>query len=390
MRKIIKYFLYTLFIPFWWLQKLIPRNRNIWIFGAWYGLKYSDNAKVLFEYVSEHNLEIKPIWLTKSKNIVTQLKSAKKNVFLANSFKGIFYSLIAGKVIFSSGKVDINKFFINGAKTVNVWHGAPIKKIGLDDLFANLSKYKKIIFKYLYPFVWEFNIDYVVSTAEIFNDKLSSAFNVPVKNIIPSGYPRCDLLFNLKLNQLTLNFNLKFNKPKIILYLPTFRSGNAKFLPFNNFEFDEKAWDYYLNKSNSLLISKGHFVDKTVGALTNIERVIHISDDDIPELNDFLKDVDILITDYSGVYFDFLLTDKPIILAPFDLQNYILKSRELYFKYDEIVCGYRANNWKQILELLNSNIDLIPDNKYFKIKKLFNTYNHGNSSSELMNYIYNI
>ena len=56
MIKLLKYIIYTFFIPFWWLQLLIPRNKNLWVFGAWFGEKYSDNAKVLFEYVKTTNI----------------------------------------------------------------------------------------------------------------------------------------------------------------------------------------------------------------------------------------------------------------------------------------------------------------------------------------------
>ncbi len=383
--KIFKYILYTLFIPFWWIQKMIPRNKNIWVFGAWYGEKYADNSKVIFEYIIKNNPEIKVIWLTKNNNVFQKLKTKKNNVQFVHSLKGIWYSLIAGKVIFSNGNVDVNRLFINGAKLINIWHGAPMKKIGWDNKFANYSLIDKWIIKYVYPFIGGNRNLFVVSTAQTFSHKLSSAFDIPFEKVILSGYPRCDLLFEKELHPLVEKWDVKFNKPTKIFYLPTFRSENDNFRPFNSFGFDENEWSQYLIKSNSILISKGHYIDKYIGKKTNNKRIIHLTDKYDFELNDLLKDVDVLITDYSGVYFDFLLTNKPIILAPFDIDAYLLDTRELYFSYDDIECGLVATNWRQVLELLVSVRDrILNDEIYQQRKNLYNEFHHGDNSKRLM------
>jgi CDP-glycerol glycerophosphotransferase (TagB/SpsB family) len=65
-----------------------------------------------------------------------------------------------------------------------------------------------------------------------------------------------------------------------------------------------------------------------------------------------MSKADILITDYSGVYFDFLLLDRPIIFTPFDIHDYINNDRELYYNYDEVTPGPKARNWTELLRLL--------------------------------------
>ena len=67
----------------------MPRSKNIWVFGAWYGQQYSDNTSYLFEYVNKNKNDIKSIWLTKKKNIYNLLKDKGYNVFYVNSFLGI-------------------------------------------------------------------------------------------------------------------------------------------------------------------------------------------------------------------------------------------------------------------------------------------------------------
>ena len=381
--KFIRYFIYFTFIPFWWLQSLLPRNSKVWIFGAWYGEKYTDNAKFLFEYTNGNSSKVKCIWLTKNHNLIESIRNKGYECFHANSVKGIYWSLRAGCVIFSSGKVDINPFFINGAKLINTWHGVPMKKIGLDDKLG-LNKNKNKFLNLFFPFVWEYDLTSVVSTADLFIDILSSAFNIPATKIICSGYPRNDAFFSQEENRIILNINQKFNNPIKVIYLPTFREADKRFEPFKSYDFIDSKWKKFLDNTNAVLISKGHFIDKYVGNNSFSERVIHLTDNNTDDLNDLLKGVDILITDYSGVYFDFLITQKPIIFAPFDFTDYISKSRELYFDYQELICGPVAMNWN---EVMNSIEELLTNDIYkhqrFLMNQKFNKYHDSNNSARL-------
>ena len=388
MIRLLKYFLYTLFIPFWWIQRLIPRNENIWVFGAWYGKKYNENTKALFEYILSDDTEIRPIWITKNKIVLNQLLGDEKPVYYYKSLKGIYYSLIAGKIIYSSGKVDVNQFVINGAILINTWHGSPMKKIGLDDKFASISRFKTFLFKYFFPFVWEFNCDYVVSSAKFFDENLSSAFDISNEKILLSGYPRCDVLFKPSLHDFTRKINAKFGNPLKILYLPTFRSLNEAFRPFDSFGFDEDIWSKFLERKNAVLISKGHFVDKVVSTKSTHDRIIHVSDTDVSELYELLKDIDILVTDYSGVYFDFLLTGKPVILAPFDFDSYLAHSRELYRGYEETSSGVIVYDWQELYQLLDDGVDTIKRIEIYNNKRnSFNDFVDADNSKRLMNLI---
>lgn len=376
MIKLLKYIIYTFFIPFWWLQLLIPRNKNLWVFGAWFGEKYSDNAKVLFEYVKTNKPEIKALWLTRDKKIQEKIK----NSISINSLAGIYYSLRAGKVIYSSGKADINRFFINGAKVIQTWHGAPMKKIGLDDKFA-YNSIRNFIFRVFYPFIYGYNQDAVVSTAEIFNDKLCSAFDIKPSQILLTGYPRNDIFFKGKKHRLISLWDKQFGNPRKIIYLPTFRANKKKINLFEKFNFIEQDWEKYLECTNSILVSKGHFAEKSVGIKMNSRRVINLSDNMIDDLNPLLKDIDVLITDYSGAYFDFLLTGNPIILAPFDFKEYLSESRELYFDYYRDIVGVKCDDWNEILwTLKKGNIHLSVN----KNVRQFNSFFDGDSSKRLV------
>jgi CDP-glycerol glycerophosphotransferase (TagB/SpsB family) len=77
----------------------------------------------------------------------------------------------------------------------------------------------------------------------------------------------------------------------------------------------------------------------------------------LPDIYPLLKRVNILITDYSSVYFDFLLLDRPIIFAPFDLREFVsLDGQELFYDYDEVTPGPKATDWKGVLEFVERNL----------------------------------
>lgn len=390
--SVLKIFKYLLLIPFniiWYLQLIIIRNDKLWIFGGWFGHKYSDNAKILYEYVCKNNKEITAVWITRRKEIKERLISEGKLSVLSTSMMGIWYSLRAGYVIYSSGIQDINPYFINGAIIVNTWHGAPMKKIGFDDKLSR-SKLLDNLLPVLYPFLTD-RLDGLVSTSEIFNKKLSSAFKISVDKILCSGYPRNDLLYSRASHLIINQWNKKFNNPGKILYLPTFRSLQAKFKPFDSYGFNDNSWEQFLKDRNLILISKGHFVDKEIGRESMASRIIHLSDNNIEDINLLMKDVDLLITDYSGAYFDFLLTNKKIIFAPFDYDDYITKSRELYFDYNKIVSGPVVFNWPDVQKSIDG---LFTCDDYASIRKekcaIFNKFSDANNSERLFRMIINL
>jgi CDP-glycerol glycerophosphotransferase (TagB/SpsB family) len=377
--RYLKYMLFLFYLPFWHFQKILLRNKKVWVFGAWFGMRYTDNAKNFFEYIVDFQDNINPIWITKNREVYQVLRREGKTCYMKNSFKGIYTCLKAGVFVFSSGKFDINPFLMNGAKSVQVWHGAPMKKIGLEDKFSK-SLYNDRLRKYFFPFDWEYNYDAFVSTAKIFNKSLCSAFDLKENQIITSGYPRNDVFFDENQESKYIEkLNEEFENPKIILYLPTFRDDESTIDLFFQYKFETKEWFKYLESTNTIFVYKNHFAGEFSEDLKfSNNRIVRYKENEESNLNLFMKRVDVLITDYSGAYFDFKLTNKPIILAPFDLEDYINNSRELYFDYNEID-EYKGNNWVQILNLLKSGE--VFNNRKNKLE--YNDFIDGDSSKRL-------
>lgn len=374
-----KAFFGILFYPMWLIIRLIPRQKNLWVLGSWFGWRYTDNTKALFEFIVNNNPDIIPIWITRSKEVRKMLRSNGHCCYMRNSVYGTYFCLRASVFIFSSGKQDINPLLMNGAKSVQTWHGSPMKKIGLDNKFA-INNYRQELVRKLFPFYYEYNYTYLVSSASYFNDKLSSAFNVPLSNILTVGYPRNDVFYTNQNSMFIEQLNKNFNNPKKIAYLPTFRDGATNYDLFFQFGFVTDDWIEFLEENNAVLIMKSHYAAETSKTDLYSDRIINVSDLQEKDVNLLLKDCDKLITDYSGAYFDFLLTGGEVILAPFDYDFYVNNCRELYVdysKYDDRVFA----SWVSILEYLRTSLD--KERRVTRTK--YNDYYDGYNSERLMN-----
>lgn len=393
MQRLFKYIGYTLFLPFWWLQLLIPRRKDIWVFGAWHGRRYSDNSMYLFEFVNAKDAEINAIWITKSRVVCEYVRSLGYKSFMAHSLLGIYYCLQAKYIIVSSVKKDVNHLFINGAKTVQLWHGNPMKKIGMDDKYsASNTLFIQILVKYLFSMAYEFNYDYVVSNAACFSKKMSSAFNISQAKILETGCPRNDIFFSKKMAPANKEIRQKFKGCKLVYYLPTFRNKGKKQSLLELDSYNERELQEFLERENMVFITKAHFATKPLKSGETInDRIYHLPDDDLVDINFLLKDSDILITDYSGAYFDFLLTQKPIIFAAFDLEEYLASSREMYFEYKDVVAGPIVETWEDLFSKLR-NIENLTEYEFPLAEKnsLFNKFHDDNNSQRVYEYLKNL
>lgn len=385
MNKVFSYLGLLFFLPVWWLQRLVYRKKTLWVFGAWNGRRFSDNSKYLYQYTQEFHPEITAVWITRNKAIRDRINQEGGIAVLTNSLKGIYYSLLAKVVFVSNGKADVNKLFINGATLVHLWHGNPLKKIGLDDSYSSANSFQyKYIVKYLFPMSYEFNYDYIVSNAAVFSDKMASSYALPTNRVLETGCPRNDVFFVKEVDNFNKELKSKFKGCKLVYYLPTFRNLNNSVSLFTLEDYDKEKVERFLEEENIVLVSKGHYVDNVLESdkTDSQSRIINLQDENVSDINFMLKDADLLITDYSSAYFDFLLTEKPIIFAAFDLEEYMSSSRELYFEYKEVVAGPIVQNWSGLLESMKY---IWNDTAYKELvaKKniLFNKY-HDNQNSK--------
>lgn len=379
-----------LLFPIFLLSLLIPKVKNIWIFGSRAGMSYNENSKYFFEYLKTNKKHIKSFFITKNKNITNK----QKNILYQYSLKGIIYTLIAKNVFFTVSYLDFDKFlvlFFTKSTLIQMWHGTPLKNLenqrrGIINLLQ-----QKIIISYLGR-----GFDYGLSPTNVVVEELSKHLVIRKENIIVSGYPRNDVLFNKKVKIKYLeSLKKRINFQKVVFYLPTYRGylNDKKFNLFKGYGFSKEKMTRVLRKYNAILIAKLHPSDLVIDnriiekSYSDSKYIYIISENEVDSnIYPLLSKIDILLSDYSGVYFDFLLLDKPIIFAPFDIKIY-KKKTGFYYDYQKVTPGPKAKNWSEVLVYMKEALENpnIYREQRKKINDMFNKYQDGKSCERLYN-----
>ena len=355
------------------ITKCIPKKDDLWIFSAWFGERYSDNPKAFFEFVNQHHSQkIDAVWITKSNNVKQELQSKGYTVYLEKSLVGIWIQLRANKVFICQSLHDdvFSPCIGNKTEVVQLWHGIPLKKI-MFDVFDESKKNKNLtgrIFDWLAPYNKHRN-DILVATSELTREILAKAFRLPTDSVLSCGFPRNDVFFDQK----------KGDEKDIFkcIYMPTFRGGkNTECNLFETYGFNFEKMEAEFVKHNIQLVLRMHPVNKPPFHL--VEQIKHssvIKFDAGEDIYQSINQYDCLITDYSSIYFDFLLSNKPIVFAPFDLEEYKKRERSLYFDFEEVTLKPYCYNWadvlKRLISLKNQTTSLEYDKKYRELKTRF-------------------
>ena len=349
------------FLPVWYAQKWYKRDKHLWVFGAWDGIRYSDNSRALYEYLIENHPEIRAVWMTRSEEIYKKLLSEGKPVAMCDTEEGKRIQRNAGYFFMTKGLEDADVRYMNGIRFINLWHGMPLKKIGKDAMKpiseqGLLKRFKTWCRRFLLP--WEFILDNSITTAlPFFVTITQSAFALPANRIIQVPSPRLCKLTGTKGGTFAQQLNQRFDYPLKIMYMPTHRDNQwGKFNPFDEkLSFDMNRFSAVLEKNNMVFLYKGHFYDNIhhEKAIVNDERrrFIEVNEEDYDDLYAFLNNIDILITDYSSIYFDFLYLRRPIVLFPFDMDDYIANSRAFYFDY-KLMEAKKVYSWSELEDCL--------------------------------------
>lgn len=381
--------------------KLFSRKKEKWVFGSWYGEKYSDNTKYLYEYVIKNHKNIDAIWISKDKIIVNEINNNGGKAFVYGTWKANF-NVATSKIVFMTQKyLDLAPIYlIGGAIKVQLWHGVAFKKIGYDSFEVKKNILKKINQKVQNLL---FRYDIHIASSEEYKNKLSKAFRIDKHQIIDVGQPRNDTFFdkkyisetkNIVLINLYKKYKIELKNKKIITYLPTFRDKKSINFDFNYLkDSDNRKLMKILDKHNCVIIQKPHYVNSKQENKNSNEknnRILNLALD--IDTQHLLLSSDILITDYSSCYFDFLLFNRPIIHYVYDYDEYKNNDRGLYYSIEEAKGGAVSYNFEELLQCLEKYLnDESSDESIRKSATAkFINYENGKSSEKITNYIMNI
>ena len=374
------------------LSLLFPRNKKYIVVGCNINNLniFMHNTKYLFLHLNNTKSEYKCVWLTDDKNIINKLQSnGYMNVYKRTSLKGIWYALRAKYWFYDYSPSSVaNKCLCHGATLINLWHGTgSLKKCGLDDNNNGIKKDSwqgKIyqLFKVKDSF---YNVD---SEHEgIYRKK---AFLAKDNQIIINGSPRLDVLYNDFNNAemfMENDFNniksLKEKGKRLFFYVPTFRETKE----------DISTWlksdklENLLKTNNAVLVCKLHPFDVNSLNFKLSQEFYKMNSDS--DLYVVLKYMDAMISDYSSVYFDFLLLDRPIIYYIPDLEEYQKKCRGFYEPYETLTAGIKAKSENELITAMQNIINGIDNYKEDRARLRNQTfkYQDGNNCARVVEWI---
>ncbi|WP_438327214.1 CDP-glycerol glycerophosphotransferase family protein [Staphylococcus pseudintermedius] len=265
---------------------------------------------------------------------------------------------------------------------INTWHGTPLKHMGFD-VKNNLKGSQNTMKNFLAS-------DYMISpnahTTNIFKHafKLDGLYSGEILEI---GYPRIDLTINTTANEarkyLAEHLNLKKNP--IILYCPTWRGKNVNDPENSLLNVFEEIKLLNQKLPYQVLVKVHPFVYSKAKEMPELKPYLV---PDFLDTNQLMPAVDLMITDYSSIFFDFLVTDKPIVFYVPDLDKY-QNERGVYIDLCALP-GPVADNIQDVITLVSNESykDADVQEKYAKFKHNFVNYENGSVTERLIESVF--
>ncbi len=313
-------------------------KERIWLFSAWEGHSFSDNPKHLFIHVATKHPEIRAVWVSRDPAVVAHVRSRGFAAELSFTTYVDALTLAAEAIVFSDTPAGLGARMTHDVVLVNLWHGMPMKDIGAHHV----------------------EFDLLIATCPETRDLLARVFSVHPEKIVVSGEPKNDALFGSMPKPPALQ---KWGSDvKVVSYIPTYRgtfqeraissrsNTSGIFLDACLFGALRTRFESLLQQHNAIFVIKPHVRNR----MRHVDNPRVVVIDEFSELgnldsHELMSVTDLLITDYSSVYFSFLLLDRPFILYTPDLDTY-LREQRLYYDISELSAGFQAFSEEMLLD----------------------------------------
>ena len=338
-------------------SSLAPSREGRWVYGADGGGRFVGNPKYAFLHAATERDDVRAIWLSRDDDVVELLREAGYEAYDARSPRGVLHTLLAEYVFVSHGPGDVTWWATGGADVVQLWHGVPIKTVG-DHLDREWSLVGRFFFR-----LTGSNWAYHVTTGEAVGPVVQEAYRQPEESILPVGYPRNDALrgevtdADLGVDDAVLQqvHDLGRDHP-VAFYMPTWREWSDDVdhgVPLDD-AVDFRALEESFAARDAYLLVKLHPRERLDVDLDELEHVVELPADTDPY--PLLEHVDALVTDYSSIYVDFLVTDDPVVFYPYDLPSY-RDHPGFEFDYGAVTPGPTPTDFADFQEALLEAID---------------------------------
>ncbi|WP_423364102.1 CDP-glycerol glycerophosphotransferase family protein [Mycoplasma sp. P36-A1] len=367
-------------------------NKTV-LFISYLGKYYSDSPRAIYEEMMKNPKfdDYTFVWVFKNTEKAKKIKQlALRTKIIEYMSEDYFKALYQAKYWITNNRMTEYVEKNEGQVYVQTWHGTPFKRIGFDiEVEGENASHKKNELLKLYEEDAE-NYDFMPSPSKYYTDKITSAFNLKAldkeKVVHETGYPRNDFLYNYT------NDDVKKVKDileipedkKVILYAPTWRDNQYKegvgYTFDVNIDFDllkEQLKDEYV------IIFRPHYFIASKFKFSEYKGFVY-NGTLINDINYLYVISDILITDYSSVFFDYSNLRRKILFYMYDYEYYKNTLRGFYFDASKLP-GPISENEQQLIKDIKSDLDA---NKIEEFAQEFNTFDDGKAASRVVEQVF--
>lgn len=342
-------------------QQLTPLKQNSYLFTSYSGSSISDSPLYIAKELSKNTNN--KIYFT-SKNINKDrlfCESNNLNFELVDTASLQFPKLLATcKYVTTNSRVPT---FFNKRKNqifINTWHGTPLKTLG-----AGMRSGVRDIGRNQNQFLMS---DYFLHPNAFTKEKISEDFCMDELfsgQHVLQGYPRNDPFFYSEERKRIIKNKLNLNGKKIFVYMPTWRGETINSINTETYKQELTILLEILDNAlpdDTVLIVKLH-QSLNITSISNSYKNI-IPYPELFDIYEILSVSDLLITDYSSIMFDYLYSEKPIILFIYDYKQYN-EERGFYIDAKETPFS-KAYTTEELISLLKSPLSTDGYSEYIK------------------------
>tara|TARA_B100001964_G_C14240708_1_gene604856 strand:- start:258 stop:1475 length:1218 start_codon:yes stop_codon:yes gene_type:complete len=336
------------------LSYLVPKQKNLILFGSYLGKHFGDNGGFLYEYcLKYHGDEFRYVWLTDNGDVISHVRGLGGEACLKSSLKGLWYSVRAVLIVTSYGIRDVLLYepYRGFPKELYLSHGAAFRKTLMVEeggmrCDSSMTRNRG-------------TMDYLTVISQWNAEYEKSSFGLFSSQIRVTGYPRNDIFcgnYDTIIQRIIKKYGLALYN---ILYVPTWRKHEpTNFFPFPDCDIEKIAG--FLKEKNMNIILRPHMVDMrrqkrneqfwlNIKKYRDVMKIITI--DVYTDIQLLMCLADCLITDYSSIQLDYLLLSRPMIFMPYDIE-YFNRVGGFHCDYDEFTPGPKPRTQKEFLECL--------------------------------------